>query len=363
MVNQKRRNLQNECVKALAGANYNACAILPTGVGKAWILIECLKRINPKGTVWYMCDSEENRDVTFKKQLKEWGASEWIDKIEYICYQSAYKLKGETGDVMLCDEFDYALSPKYVKGIINNNFKHKVLVSASLSAAKRAMAEGIAPIVYEKYLKEIEDDGLLNKAKHYYVNFLLSDKENEEYLRFNKRFTTLMEDTYLNKGRLEMLQIQRKHFMSSLETGRNICRKLIKKLYGEQSNKILIFCGLSEQADAICQYSYHSKSEFNYLPAFDSGKIRVLTVVSKADRGLNLNGVNCIIMESPTKSATKQTQRSGRGRRLHVDDMLHVFYLIPYYKTKYGAVQATIVKRWVEEATKGMNFEPIIYKL
>lgn len=363
MVNEKRREVQLMAVDALEQHKYNGVVIAPTGIGKAWILIECLKRLKPKGRVWYLCDSTENRDVTFKKELKKWDAEEWIDKIEFMCYQSAYKFDNERGDLMLCDEFDMALTPMYSQGITENKFKHKVMVSASLNPEKRAMAKTIAPIVFEKYIKEVEDEGLLNKAEHYFVNFMLSKEENSKYLGYNETFRRLLNDDRPHKARLEMLQIQRKHFLSSLGSSKNVCKKLIRKLYSDKSNKVLVFCGLSDQADEICDYSYHSKSEYDYLKPFDEGKIRVLTVVAKADRGLNLNGVNNIIFESPTKSSTKMIQRSGRGRRLQVDDMLYIFYLIPYYTTKHGAVEPTIVKKWVFEATTKMNFEPKDYKL
>lgn len=361
MVNEARRELQLEAIAALEKANYNGFVVLPTGSGKGWVLIECIKRLNPKGKIWYLCDSEDNRDTTFRNELINWGAEEWIDRIEFYCYQTACKLGESEGDVLLGDEADFALSPVYSQAF-QHKFKHKILVSATLAGDKREMAKSIVPIVFERVIKEVEDAGILNGANHHMVNFMLNEFENAEYLKFNKRFADMLNNGKQNQKRLEMLQIERKHFMSNLSSAKNVCRKLIKDLYADEAKKILVFCGLSEQADAICKYSYHSKSEIDYLTPFDKGQIRVLTVVSKADRGLNINGVNNIIFESPTKSATKMVQRSGRGRRLSVDDILDIFYLVPYYKTKRGSIEPTIVKRWIYEATAKMNFNPIIYK-
>jgi superfamily II DNA or RNA helicase len=362
-IHEERRKTQIEAVDALENNGFNGFVIAPTGIGKAWILIESLKRIKPKGRIWYLCDSEDNRDTTFRNELIKWGAEKWVDKIEFMCYQTAYKLSDEKVELGLFDEADMALTPEYSKGMTQNKFKYKVAVSATLEGSKRGLAKSIVPIVYEKELKEVEDAKLLNPAKHYLVNFMLSKKENEKYLNYNYRFgKLLMGNAHRNREALEFLQIQRKHFLSSLDTSRNVCRKLLKQLHKVEDNKIMVFCGLSDQADKICKYSYHAKSKENYLVPFHEGKIRVIAVVGKVDRGQNIDGINNIVFESPTKSPTKFTQKSGRGRRLAQHETLHIYYLIPYYVDRKGEVSPTIVKKWVYQATNKINFNPITFK-
>lgn len=366
MINEKRREIQIEAVDCLQDADFNGFVISPTGLGKAWMLIECLKRINPQGRIWYLCDSTLNRDETFRLELEKWGGSKYIDRIEFMCYQTACKLQNEDVEVVLADEVDFALTKKYSKALTKNKFRHMILVSATLSDEKRELAEQIAPIVYEKHLQEIQDDGVLNKTDYYFVKFRLNAHENAEYLNYNREFQRLLSGKdKINKRdqfALRAIQGKRKRFLSSLDSARNICRRLIKDLYEEDDNKLLIFCGLTEQADSICKFSYHGKSELNFLEMFNEGTINVLSVVSKIDRGINLNNVNNIIFESPTQSTTKFLQRSGRGRRLAVDKTLKVFFLIPYYKTRYGEVQPTIVHKWVTTAAAKLNFQPVIYK-
>jgi superfamily II DNA or RNA helicase len=159
-----------------------------------------------------------------------------------------------------------------------------------------------------------------------------------------------------------MLQIQRKQFLSNLESARNVCRKLLVKLYKDESNKIIIFCGLTEQADKICKYSYHAKSTEDNLTLFDEGSIRVISVVGKIDRGVNIDGANTVIFESPTKSSTKFIQRSGRSRRLPIEQTTHIYYLIPYYIDRRGELRPTVVRNWVDESTSKINFKPSIYE-
>lgn len=363
-VNEKRREIQQGAVEALARSNYYGQAILPTGTGKGWVMVECLKKLNPQGRIWYLCDSTDNRDTTFRVELEKWGAADWIERIEFMCYQTACKLSEEEVELCLADESDAALTPVYSKSFTENKFKHLIMVSATLAGEKRSLAKSIAPIVFEKHLQEIESAGILNGARHYFVNFMLSEDENEQYLKYNAQFRNLLDDpSPRNKGKLEMLQIQRKQFMSSLKSARNICRKLLGELYPDETRKILVFCGLSEQADAICKYSYHSKSEYNFLAPFDRGDIRVLSVVGKIDRGVNLDGVNTVIFESPVKSPTKYVQKTGRARRLPVEQTVDIFYLVPYYVTKWGRTEPTVVLKWIEQATEKLHIKAENYRL
>lgn len=362
-VNKKRRSIQKDVVNSIESNGFNGFAIAPTGIGKAWILIQILKKLNPK-SCWYLCDSTDNRDTTFKKELIKWGAEKWLDRIEFMCYQTAYKLKGFKVDLLLADEADFSLTEKYSEVYSNNSFKHKALVSGTLSPEKYSILAGLdIPIVYHMEIDEAEEEGALNKANYFLVNYLLTPSENKKYLNFNRTFARVLNRPHSRKE-VEFIQISRKHFLSSLKSSVNVCRKLMKHLYEKDSHsKILVFCGLSEQADAVCKYSYHSKTDDTFFKSFDKGEIRVLSVVAKADRGLNINGVNIIIFESPTKSSTKFKQRSGRGRRLGIDDVLDVYFLIPYFKDLRGKVRPTIVYDWVFKTAGKLNsFDPVTYK-
>lgn len=366
-VDKGRRELQLAMVEALENSGFRAGIILPTGTGKAWVLIECLKRINPKGRVWYLCNSEELRDKTFKDELIKWGAEKYIEKIEFMCYQSAYRLEDEEVELCLADEADY-VAGQLSKSMTNNKFKHIVLVSATLSAEKRKLIEGIVPIVSEIGLQDIENQGLLNKSRYYEVNYLLTPTESKKYCSYSRTFSRLLNDGKSNHKALEMLKIQRRHFLGSLKSSEVICKKLLKELYKEEQARIVIFCNLSSQADKVCRYSYHSKSVNNMLKEFDEGSIRTLSVVGKIDRGVNIGSggisspINRLIFESPTKSSTKFLQRSGRGRRLQAHEVLDVYFLIPHFKNNLGKLLPTIVKKWIRQSTASIDYKPINYK-
>lgn len=351
-----RDKILEEALAAGRKSNWNGVYLIGTGAGKGKIMIEAAKEINPKN-ILYLCNTTLLRDKMFIDEIHKWDAKYLLPRMEMYCYQTACKFENKSYDLLLADEFDAALTPKYIKAITNNNFNKKILVSATLDDVKRKQAAKIAPIIYERKAKELIEDGVLNKVDYYFVNYNLTATENYQYLDYNKQFKTLLNEvqTAHTKHKLEMLQIQRKHFMSSLNSSADVTKWIIKNLE-PRDEKILVFCGLTEQADKISKNVYHSNStDQDLLNKFDKGEIKTAVVINKVDRGVNIDSIKHIVHESIGSSKTKLTQRIGRGMRLEVDDTLNVFFLIPYFNHPLHGRKPTIVQQWVTSSTSDMD--------
>jgi len=383
MINEQRRQIQQEALQALRDNQYNGIVLLPTGLGKSWVLIQALQELiefNPEAKIWYLCNSRNLRDGGFEEELIKWGIDEGIrSRIIKMCYQTAYKIRDEKVDILLADEFDYSLTPSYSKVYENNEFSHKILVSATIDEQKRKYIT--SPIVYTAKLDEVEKIGALNKSAYYYVNFLMSEAEAKEYENHNQRIRKLIQ----RKNELEFLLsqkpelkkqvqhieyqiqfaiLQRKQFLNSLNSSQEVCKKLMKEIYSEDKDcKILIFCELTSQADNICKWSYHTNSDQTNLQKFKNGEIPAMSVCGKINRGTNIKGVNYMIFESCNQSSTQLVQRLGRGKRLMVQDRLNVYFLVPHYKKNGNYIIATKVRDWIDNASKGLDLSKAkIYK-
>jgi superfamily II DNA or RNA helicase len=352
----EKDKLQKQAFDAARKADFNGIILLPTGTGKGKIMIDIVKHLKPKN-ILYLCDTTLLRDKMIVDEFRQWGADAYLDVMDRVCYQTAYKWKNKHYDLILCDEFDASLTPKR-RAIYNNiTADNRIMVSATLDDDKRTMAKKIAPIIFEVTPAELGERKVLNKVDYYYVNYDLTPAENIRYLNYNKEFSGLLNQVQSStvKAKLEWLQIQRKQFLSSLGSSVKVTKWILKNLE-PRKQKILIFCGLSEQADKICQHSYHSNSEDQgVLQQFDAGHILTLAVVNKVDRGLNIAGVRHIIHESTGRSKTRVTQRTGRGMRLDVEETLNVFFLIPHFIHPWHGKKETVVKQWIVDSTKDMN--------
>ena len=350
--------IQSEIKTSIRNNKYNGCILAGTGIGKGKIMVDIIKELKPL-SILYICDNTILRDETFKNEVIKWGAEEFLDRIDMQCYQTTYKWKDKRYDLLLMDEADFGISPQYIKVLKNNTFTNKLLFTGTMTEDKLRIVKSYVPIIHELKITEAEQRSAVNKINVTYVNYELTALENARYLSFNEQFKKILNNQILTKYdkiRLKMIQGQRKLFLQSLNSCKEATRQLMKKLYNDHNNKILIFCGMTEQADKVCKFSFHGKNEkLNWLEKFNNNEIRVLSVVSKIDRGLNIDSVNNIIFESPTKSKTKTMQRSGRARRLDVDMVTNCFFMIPYYRDRINNLKPTVVMDYVLESAEDLD--------
>jgi superfamily II DNA or RNA helicase len=204
---------------------------------------------------------------------------------------------------------------------------------------------------------------------------MLDEGENKGYLELLERFQYLLQQksllefqkksTYHINKKLEFLVFERKHFLNNLKSSELICKRLMKDIYQQNKEcKILVFCELNKQADAVCKYTYHSDTEeADNLKRFCNDEIQALAVCGKINRGVNISGVNNIIFESCNQSNTQLTQRLGRGKRLQVDQFLNAYFLVPYFMTKNNKLRPTKVHDWIYAAAKGLDLgKSVVYK-
>jgi hypothetical protein len=106
----------------------------------------------------------------------------------------------------------------------------------------------------------------------------------------------------------------------------------------------------------VSKNAYHSlNGEDHLLDDFHTGKIKLLAVVDKVNRAVNINQIRHIIHESVGSSKTKLTQRTGRGQRLDVDEVLSVYFLVPHFISMWGERKPTIVLQWILDAAEDMD--------
>jgi superfamily II DNA or RNA helicase len=124
----------------------------------------------------------------------KWDAAYLLARTDFVCYQTARKWVGKSYDLLLADEFDASLTPKYKKVYANNSFKNRILVSATLDPAKRVLAEKLGTIIFERKPQEVIDAKVVNGIKFYFVNYNLTPDENATYLSYNLQFKKLLNE-------------------------------------------------------------------------------------------------------------------------------------------------------------------------
>jgi superfamily II DNA or RNA helicase len=125
-----------------------------------------------------------------------------------------------------------------------------------------------------------------------------------------------------------------------------------KNLLNDIEDKCIIFCNTQDQADRICEHSYHSKnpdSEGN-LDLFGNDHITKLSCVMQLNEGVNIPNLRAGIIMHSYGNERKSNQRIGRLLRLNPTETAIVHILC--YKD-------TVDEKWVEEALKDLDNKKI----
>lgn len=102
----EREKLLNEAYSKIENSGFNCGVIIPTGVGKSFLLNRVLRELYDRGCrkILYVCDNQKLRDDDFPKEMIKWGNGDLLEVVERKCYQGVYKIRDGTYDLLLMDK-------------------------------------------------------------------------------------------------------------------------------------------------------------------------------------------------------------------------------------------------------------------
>jgi superfamily II DNA or RNA helicase len=128
-----------------------------------------------------------------------------------------------------------------------------------------------------------------------------------------------------------------------------------KKLMESIQTKCIVFANTQDQADRLCDYSYHSnnpQSDTN-LDLFKTGMIKKLSTVLQLSEGVNIPDLKQGIIMHAYGNERKASQRIGRLLRLNPDDK-SIIHILCYMNTAD--------EKWVKDALEGFDQSKITWK-
>ena len=149
----------------------------------------------------------------------------------------------------------------------------------------------------------------------------------------------------------QMVSIQRMKALQRFTSKETYARSLLN----EQTDKTIIFTNTQNQADNLCEHTYHSKnpdSEDN-LTAFKNGNINRLGAVEQLNEGVNIPHLKVGIIMHSYSNNRKASQKIGRLLRLNPNETATIHIL---------CYTDTIDKIWVTNALKDYNQNKITWK-
>ena len=221
------------------------------------------------------------------------------------------------------------------------------------------MVDEFCPIVYEFVTDSAVENNILNDYQIIVHELELSTKNNYLVEMKNKSFKTSEQKNYAywcNRidtatGNMHIVRVMRMKAMKEYPSK----EQYAKLLFTSIKDKCIMFANTQEQADRLCEHSYHSNnidSEAN-LELFKEGKINKLSSVMQLNEGVNIPNLRQGIIMHAYGNERKSAQRIGRLLRLNPDEKAIVHILC--YKH-------TVDEKWVKTALEGLDSSKIEWK-
>jgi superfamily II DNA or RNA helicase len=367
MVKNQHSSRETVQSKALSVAKQNKrCGLaLSMGVGKTYIGLQhmdwYLKEVNPDATFLVVAPKRSIFSSWFDDMYK-FGLSHLKDRVKVTTYLSLTK-QSLSYDVLYLDECHSLLSSHklwlntyggWILGLTGTPPRHA-------KSEKGEMVDRYCPIMYSYITDDAVEDRILNDyritvhsvnldrlprhtVKSSTKSWVTSEYENYKYWCSRiESATDPKSDQYFRIGRMRS--------MMSYQSKERYASKLMKDIEG----KCIIFCNTKEQAERMCEHSYHSDnpmSEEN-LKMFKDGTIQRLSCVLQLNEGVNIPDLRNCIMLHAYGNERKAAQRLGRVLRLNPDDVANVHVLM--YKD-------TIDEMWVKKALMDFDKEKIKHR-
>lgn len=359
-----REEIQNKALEASFGKRKAGLGI-SMGVGKTYIGLAYLNRMYQEKKIigkYLVVAPKLSIFDTWKQECVKHGFHHLLPLLEFVTYRSLDK-KEYDYDAIVLDEchnltynHDYWLTSYtgYKLGLTGTPPKY-------ITSEKGKMVNSHCPIVYEYITDSAVDDNILNDYS--IVVHLLelgTEKNLPVKMKNGKTFYSSEQSMYdywsgkidqtFGFKELQMLRILRMKSMMSFKTKEFYAKELSKMM----SDKCIVFCNTTEQADAVCKNSYHSKnpdSEVNLLN-FKEGRIDLLSCVQQLNEGVNIPNLKSGIILHSYSNERQSAQRMGRLLRLNPDEKSTIHIL---------AYKNTIDVNWVSKALESLDSEKITY--
>ena len=360
MSQEIREKIQQEALGAVLSCR-KAGLHVSMGVGKTYIGLQYIDKIG--GKVLVVAPKITIFD-SWKNDARKFNLEHLLNNITFTTYISFTKHNPKDYNITILDE---AHNTKESHDDFLSNFTGRILGLTGTPpkytyGEKGMMMEQYYPIKYSYTVDEAVDESILNDYRIYVhqiplgtANDLLVGKSPKTFytseIKNYRWLLSQVESAYSDKQRFMkriFLLNALKQFKSKLYFVDFITKRVPKE------EKCLLFANTTEQADAICGYSHHSKNNRlvndENLKMFASGKITRLSAVEQLSEGVTVANLKHIVIMHSYGNEKKASQKIGRALRLNRDEVASVHVL---------CFRDTIDESWVAKSLEDFDISKI----
>ncbi len=357
----KREEVQKLATEAIISNNYTGIYFLAPRTGKSKIVLDSFKNLTKRILITAPYDTIID---SWNSEIVKWNY-QYLD-IKIINQRSLDKVKPTDYDLICCDEV-HSLSTKQQEHLKLLGIPYFGITGSLSDSTLKELKKNLGLIVKFNYTLEqaiadkiISDYRIniitcnLDDTDKYIVGgtkkspFMTTELKHYQYLtkQFERFRILAWNDPKYNNIKMNYARL-RSQLLYTCKTKLDIAKKLIDK-----RERVLVFTTLTDVANKLCEYSYHSKSVGNELKLFSNKEINKVAVVSMVSMGVTLQDLKnaiCHQLQSSEELAIQKLLRTMNfdfGKDAEIDIIL---------------VNNSVDEQWCKKAMLGFDESKINY--
>ena len=360
-MSKTRDQIQNEALE-IALNNERCTLAISMGVGKTYIALQHLERIQQPNKKYLVVAPKKSVIQAWKDEAAKFNLEHLLDNITFTTYLSLKKQEVGCWDCIYLDECHSLL---YVHEFFLLSHAGRILgltgtPPTNTHSEKGKMVNRFCPVAYTFDVESATKNKILNDYK--IVVHMLNLSAVKNIAKVSKKggmwYTSELDQYQFWSDKLfnavsqkdrQITSVMRMKAMQDFPGKEAYTKTLIKRV----ADKCIVFANTQDQADRLCEYSYHSNnsaSETN-LKLFKEDKILNLSCVLQINEGVSIPNLKSGIIMHAYGNNRKAAQRIGRLLRLNPSETA-VCHILCY--------KDTVDYQWVKSALDSFNKKKII---
>lgn len=319
MTNKEKSELQKEVINAVAPGQSGRLILAPR-IGKSKMIIDLIKRDKVKGDILWVTPTTKLADESIPAEFVKWKAKKYLKQLKTVTWKGLAKCEGHCGLIILDEEQFMTVNNSRPIGLGHLTADTIISMTGTESKSKdkkELYSKLKLDVLYRISINKAVDIGLLANYKIKVINIPM-DKNNNIVVEYKdkatkkpKSFTTSEQKQYeyltrkLEKSSTKFGIMHRRRIIGNSPSKVGAAKYIINSLEGKK----LIFAVDRNQAEELCDYVYHGKTDDADLKKFISGETNKIAMVNKGGTGYTYFNIDNLIItqvDSDTNGLTSQ---------------------------------------------------------
>lgn len=367
MTNKEKSKLQKEVLNSVKLGDSGRFLLAPR-TGKSKVIIDLIKRDKIKGKILWVTPTTKLATEDIPAEFIKWKAKKYLTQLETTTWKGLINIEGEFGLIILDEE--QFMTANNAKNLFNEKLIGDVVISMtgteSKSKDKKKLYDKLNLVVrYQISINKAVDIGLLSNYKINVVLVDLDDKKNIEVKYKDKKtkkersFMTSEEDQYnylterLSKAQTKYGLMHRRNIIGNSPSKLGAAKYIFNSLEGRN----ILFAVNIKQAEDLCDYVYHGKTDDVDLKKFISGEVSKLAMVNKGGTGYTYTIIDNLLMTQIDSDVNGLTSQKIARTLLKQKDYEATIWITCLRKTQDEVWLASTLANFDEKKIEYINFK------